>query len=324
MKLSFIRRARSIARNIAQFERTLEAQRKAVAAFRAHAEIQLVAAADVQAQGAAGGHGRNLVLGLAAGYNRDDLAPFVESLRGSGFQGDIALATFGISSETSAYLASRQVTELPSDSLPFLGMSMNSARMLKYLEFIRTVLRSDSGYDYVMLADVRDIVFQGDPFRRTDGADIYYFLESDRAIGDCPINSAWMMQAFGAAVAKEVASSPVSCAGTLIAKPAALLSYLLRMVQCIADSPPQVRHSGIDQAIHNYLMANNLIANARVIRNGAAVMTVPSDGPSGMDVTPDGCLRNADESISEVVHQYDRDPVLLAAVRDRYQILRAH
>ena len=56
--------------------------------------------------------------------------------------------------------------------------------------------------------------------KRVDGADIYYYLEADRLIGDCPINSAWMEQAFGPEVLRRTASHRISCAGTLIATPA--------------------------------------------------------------------------------------------------------
>ena len=107
-------------------------------------------------------------------------------MREHGYGGDIALLTFDISPATAAFLASRQVRQLAFDSMPLLAMSMNSARMLKYLEFLRTDGFDTQGqpvYDHIMLVDVRDIVFQGDPFARVDGADIYYFLETGRTIG---------------------------------------------------------------------------------------------------------------------------------------------
>lgn len=308
-------RVRRLVAELGQFRKAMDAQAKAEARLRQHLDTQF---ALLRALPPVPASGRNLVMGLAVGYGPAELAPFVDSLRGTGFKGDIALVTFQTSAETSAWLAARGVTELTFDSMPLLAMSMNSARMLKYLEFLRTeVISGARPYDYIMLADVRDIVFQGDPFARADGADIYYFLETGRTIGSCPINSVWMAQAFGPDVLRRTADSPVSCAGTLIARPLALLEYLLLMARYIAESPPEVRHSGIDQAIHNYLMINNLVAGARIEANGGAVMTVPTDRPSGM-VMANGMFRNADGSFSETVHQYDRDPDLLAAVRARW------
>jgi hypothetical protein len=273
--------------------------------------------ADLAALPVAAPAGRNLVLGMTAGYGRAELAPFVESLRGCGYRGDIALVTFDTSAETSAWLRARQVRELSFDSLPLLNMSMNSARMLKYLEFLRT--EALDRYNYIMLADVRDIVFQGDPFARVDGAPLYYFLESGRTIGTCPVNAGWMRMAFGEEVLRQTASFPVSCAGTTIGTPRAMLAYLLWMARYIAESAPGVRHSGIDQAIHNYLMATQAIDGAKVMANGGMVMTVPPDERSGITVAADGRLINADGTVSETVHQYDRDPVLLASVRERWR-----
>jgi hypothetical protein len=318
--MGLLHRARRLAGDIGQFRKALDANAKAEARLRRHIDAQFAALPAHRAALRPLATGRNLVLGLTAGYSQHELTPFVDSLRGNGFGGDIALVTFDTSAETSVWLASRQVRELTFDSMPLLNMSMNSARMFKYLEFLRTdVLSGESRYDYIMLADVRDIVFQGDPFAEVDGADLYYFLETGRTIGTCPINSVWMQQAFGAEVLHQTASSPVSCAGTLIATPLALFEYLLWMARYITASPPEVRHSGIDQAIHNYLMVNGLIANARIVENGQAVMTVPTDRPSGMTVAADGRMRNADGSFSETVHQYDREPALLATVQERYQ-----
>jgi hypothetical protein len=321
--MTMLRRALRLLRDVGQFRRALDAQRKAEARLLSHIDAQFETLATLRSEPQRGPFNRNLVMGLTAGYNAEDLAPFLESLRGSDYSGDIALMTFNTSRATSAYLASRGVLEVTFDSLPLLGMSMNSARMLKYLEFLRTSVlgrENGSGYDYIMLADVRDIVFQGNPFARVDGAELYYFLETGRTIGTCPVNSVWMAQAFGPAVLREVAGFEVSCAGTLIATPLALMEYLLWMARFIAASPLEVRHSGIDQAIHNYLMAKGSIVGARIIENGGAVMTIRTDGPSGVTLAANGRLRNADGSFSEVVHQYDRDPVLLASIRTQYVV----
>ena len=124
--------------------------------------------------------------------------------------------------------------------------------------------------------------------------------------------------AFNEALLRKTASSPVSCAGTLIATPLALMDYLLRMVRHIGESSAEVRFSGIDQAIHNYLMIEGCIPNAQVEPNGGAVITVTAEHVGKMLIASDGTLVDADGSVSDVGHQYDRDPMLLEAVRHRY------
>ncbi|WP_372623283.1 hypothetical protein [Falsiroseomonas sp.] len=54
------------------------------------------------------------------------------------------------------------------------------------------------------------------------------------------------------------------------------------------------------------------------VPNGQAVMTVPDDAPHGLLAGPDGLLRHEDGRASAVVHQYDRDAALRAAVAARW------
>ena len=91
------------------------------------------------------------------------------------------------------------------------------------------------------------------------------------------------------------------------------------MCRLILKAPPITRYSGIDQAIHNYIMIEGLVGNAQIVPNGFAVTTIPSDLPHGLIAMPDGILKNADGSVSEIVHQYDRDPALMALITDRYR-----
>lgn len=319
--MSLLNRVRLLAEDFGQYRRTIDAKQKAEVLLSRHIEAQLATLPDLRSLPRHRA-GRTLVMGLTVGYGEAELAPFIESLRTCGYEGDVTLVTFDTSIATSAYLKSWSVQELSFESLPFLPMSMNSARMLKYLEFLRNeVLGADGAhrYDYILLADVRDIVFQGDPFARVDGADVYYYLEADRLIGDCPINSRWMEQAFGPEVRRSSASHRISCAGTLIATPLGLMEYLLQMVLHICRSRPSVRQSGIDQAIHNYLMINGLVANATIRENGLEVMTVPAGRPDFLSVAEDGRIRNPDGSFSETIHQYDRNERLNAAVMERYR-----
>lgn len=319
--MSLLNRARLLAEDFGQYRRTIDANRKAEERLVRHVQAQLATIPDLRSLPRRRA-GRNLVMGLTAGYTAPDLAPFVETLRTRGYQDDVSLVTFDTNIATSDYLQKWSVHELTFDSLPFLTMSMNSARMLKYLEFLRTEVLDASGahrYDYILLADTRDIVFQGDPFARVDGADIYYYLEADRLIGDCPINAGWMTQAFGPEVLRQTASHRISCAGTLIATPVGLMEYLLRMVLYIGLTRPSVRQSGIDQAIHNYLMINGMVANAQIRENGLEVMTVPSGRPGLLSVTQDGRFRNPDGSFSETVHQYDRDQTLNTVITETFR-----
>lgn len=265
---------------------------------------------------------RTLVMGLAAHYGAAELAPFVLSLRQSGYAGDVALLTYGCSTDTAEFLRDHRVRMIPFTGLAAMPMSMNSARMFRYLDwFIELFLNAPAEIDYdrVLLTDIRDVVFQGDPFARAPDGRVLFFLESDRTIGDCAINGDWMTRAYGPAVTRELAKQPVSCAGTVMGTPDGLMEYLAHMVRDIVAVPPHHRFSGVDQAIHNHILARGLIDGAVAVANCGAVMTVPSTTPTGINLQDSGVITNPDGSISELVHQYDRDPAVLAAVTARYR-----
>lgn len=318
--MRFLDKARRVLREIGPARRLMARQQEADARLVQYLDGLLDAAQTQNGRAMPKGN-RRLVMGLSAYYGERDLAPFVLSLRRYSPDTDVVLFTHAASPQTRHFLDAHGVAQVPFDTLPLFAMSMNSARMFRYLEFLRgTIFNADGStpYEYIMLSDVRDVIFQGDPFADLNGADLYYFLEGNRTFGNCPINARWMEQAFGPNALRDAKDAPVSCAGTLIAAPAALMLYLVQMCRYVLRAPPLTRNSGIDQAIHNHIMINRLIPSATVVKNGAAVMTVPTDTPHGMTVSPDGMLRNADGSISAVVHQYDRDPTLLAAINALY------
>lgn len=265
---------------------------------------------------------RSLVMGLAANYGAAELAPFVLSLRQSGYIGDVVLLTYGCTAQAAEFLRAHRVRMVPFTGLSAMPMSMNSARMFRYLDwFIELFLNAPDHIEYgrVLLTDVRDVVFQGDPFAEPPEGRVQFFLETERTIGSCPINGDWMTRAYGPVVAREMANRPVSCAGTVMGSPDGLLEYLAHMVRDILAVPTHHRFSGVDQAIHNRILALGHLEGTVAVPNGRTVMTVPSESPTGMRLLPDGRIADQAGRCSAVVHQYDRDPVINKAVTARYR-----
>jgi hypothetical protein len=271
----------------------------------------------------ANGSERDLVMGLALGYGVKELAPFVVSLRQSGYDGDVVLLTHGCDAQTVAFLQVHQVRMVPFTTISMIPMSMNSSRMFRYLDWLLEALLNQpksTFYRQILLCDVRDVIFQGNPFAKHSGENLSFFLESNQTIGSCPVNSDWMRRAYGNDVVQELQDYPVSCAGTLIGSSAAVFQYLLHMVQHIINVAPNNRFSGVDQAIHNYILAKRLVPGSVSVKNAGLVMTVPSTNPTGLKLLQNGQIQNPNGSISEIVHQYDRDTVIAHEVVTRYDI----
>jgi hypothetical protein len=181
------------------------------------------------------------------------------------------------------------------------------SRYFKYHEYLR-----ECSYGSVMLSDVRDVYFQGDPFAAS-AAKLAFFLEDARmTIARCVSNSRWIRLAAPAGAALEaVLGKPIACSGTTIGT----LPSIMRYLQAMLASFFRVKHThlyvqGVDQGFHNWLVHGEGMPGAELIANGRWVDTLGYVGPGQIEVRPDGRIVGSGGSVCPVVHQYDRHPAL--------------
>jgi hypothetical protein len=260
----------------------------------------------------------DLVMGLALGYGADELAPFLLSLRASGYAGEVVLLTSGVNEATAAFLARHGARPVAFHAARLMPMSLNSARMFRYLDILAERADAGAAPARILLADTRDIVFQSDPFASLGTAPLRFHLETTPRLDGCPTNSDWLRRAFGAAVLAELGQHPVSCAGTLLGRADAVFEYLRHMTRLLLEVPPAHRFSGVDQAVHNAILWRGLVAGAQAVANGAEVLTVPPEGLGTLARLDGARIVNADGSASAIVHQYDRDTAAKRAVLAAY------
>jgi hypothetical protein len=179
----------------------------------------------------AGSHKRKeVVMGLAFGYDGAAVRDFVESLRATGYCGDIVFGVkFGqcASGEFSRLVAEQQV------QLRFVQKEKNiplaSSRMKWYSEW----LDDYNNEDLVMMTDVRDVFFQRRPF---DGdvaiilgagkKDLILSYESNDDIKHEFFNAQWIRGCWGDAALQEIGDKPVSCSGATYGTKAGIKRYL--------------------------------------------------------------------------------------------------
>lgn len=264
---------------------------------------------------------RDLVMGLALGYGPRELAPFLRSLRATGYGGEVWLLTGPVPAATRDFLAAHGARSLPFIAIRTMPMSMNSARMYGYLDALAGAALHAAAEDLpgrILLADTRDVVFQADPFAALGASRLRFHLESARRLADCPVNRDWLARALGPAAVDELGARPIACAGTLLGTAEAVFEYLCLMGALLTEVPPRHRLSGVDQAIHNAMLWRGLLRGADAVPNGAEVLTVPPEGLGALARIEAGRIRNADGSLSAIVHQYDRDAAAAAALAERF------
>jgi len=260
-------------------------------------------------------HQANLILGLAAGYHYGDVRPFLSSLERSGTEGECVLFV----SETTRDIERMQahgVTVIPlvrpqgTDDIPY-----NALRYFLYRTFLAS---SEIDYARVLITDVRDVLFQQDPFGYPWPQGINCTLEERRiSLGACPHNSHWVREHLGEKALALVADGPISCSGTSVGSPQAMIGYLDAMINRLLPFAGGVRMAGYDQGVHNVLLHDGSLSNVTLHDNSGPIMTL---GYTLGEPELDRCGRVLNEKgkPAVIVHQYDRKPQFFTLIRKRF------
>jgi len=256
-----------------------------------------------------------LILGLAAGYHFGDVRPFLLSLQRSGFQGALALFTSSTTRD-SERMAAHGATVIPCTRLPELAhLPANAWRFFLYRDYLQgqtTVFRR------ILLTDVRDVVFQAEPFSFPWPEGFCLFQEDSRVpLGRCEHTSRWVQGHLGQDILQELAPCPLLCSGATIADHAGMLRYLELMTAWLLPFTPGKRMAGYDQGVHNLLARRELLTPLHIYDNHGPVLTLghKRELPK-MDGA--GLVLNESGQPAVMVHQYDRHAQLFARIRELY------
>jgi hypothetical protein len=247
---------------------------------------------------------KNLVMGLFSRMTFDQLEKFLGSLRRTTFHGDVCAFVDEVTPETVATLVAHGVLIARAYPSARPELPPLSSRFFDYLEFL--ACHADE-YEHVMLTDLRDVVFQSDPFAVPLPADIV-FAQERCLIGAPTANYGWIFDSYGEAVAHNMRDCFVSCAGTTFGTTSGIMRYLVAMTRELRDrQPPFV--VGLDQAVHNYIIRMRPLRHAWVDTTDSLVATMHFVRDESVRTTPQGVL--IDGRLVPVVHQWDRNKATL-------------
>lgn len=228
------------------------------------------------------------VFGLAFGYGVQEYKRFVGSLRKTGYQDDIVLATstddkmkpgvanylrnqrvlsypFGFECRKKQSRARRHLMATPAGCILtdwYEGGDTRGPRPLALIryEHYRTWLDMYSESSWILILDFRDTFFQRNPFSpaildRSLPVDLHLFEENRdvKRIGICPFNSGWLA-CWGRHMPKQYANNSVVCSGSTLGHKNAVVTYTDRMIAEFDSQQCHVsRGTESDQGYHNYL-----------------------------------------------------------------------
>jgi hypothetical protein len=180
----------------------------------------------------------------------------------------------------------------------------------RYFIYYTWLCRQRHLFENVLLTDVRDVIFQGDPFAYpTDGA-LHCYMDPSVKLGDEPVNMDWMTMAYGSDGCKQYLGRRISCSGTTMGDVASILEYLRKMGIALIEILSRITGwPGVDQAVHNRLLWDNRLDGVRLCENGGhSVMTLKNADARGFNFDGDHRLLNDDGRPAPVLHQYDFHP----------------
>jgi hypothetical protein len=280
--------------------------------------------------------GKNLILGIAKGYAFKDLALFVGSLKQTDYDGDICLFVSDISTTDCNALRKYRIQTIPfSLNYPYIKKVENFAKKyskddfkhlglqsLRYVIYYLYLAEQQSKYSNIMLADVRDVVFQKDPFDfEFEETSLSCFCENSKySINSQEFNAHIVRRALGENVLREIGMNPIVCSGITLGPTQLIMSYLEKMIECMKGIKTVSLNSS-DQAIHNYLIYSKQLKNVKLFNNEKGpVLHLRIVDAEEIRLDDKGFCINDNRDVFNVVHQYYQHPGLIKKFQEKYFI----
>lgn len=243
----------------------------------------------------------NLVLGTAFGYSVDKIKPFVLSLRRY-YTGTIVFLVNELTPETDKFFQEQEIyTYIP--DRPITKEYGNVARFRHYLDCIE---ENFADIDNIFLTDIRDVVFQSDPFANYPVKSIEFFAEPELFKNCLEHNAPWYAGIYGVDKLKEIEMEYVLCAGTTMGNRKTIVQYIQELVKEITRLEQIGRaHGTCDQAVHNHLVYTGVFDDYRINQNGSGLVSTMHHSQI-LKFNRQGQMLNDDGTPTPVIHQYDR------------------
>jgi hypothetical protein len=264
---------------------------------------------------------KNLILTISDYYNFYHLSRFFISLFKTSFDGHVVVFAGPHTGKNTIKTMKKMGVEVISYKEKFPYISTPHADNLKQLPtpihlynfrhylYYDYLLKHEGEFEKTLLTDIRDVVFQRDPFYFQMQDALYVAIENrTKRLGDCQYNSNWIRNGYGEEVLDEMDNHIVSCAGTTLGPTSKVKLYLEKLLEQIIQLRDAYKCA--DQGAHNYLIHKGAIFPVvKMYNDSTPVMTVGSETIFAFD--KDGFMLDGDKQRPGTIHQYDRHPALI-------------
>lgn len=263
---------------------------------------------------------KDLIIGAFSNYNDYNvLKPWVQSIKDTGFDGDIVLIAVDAGDEIVDTLIKEGV-------MVIRHKNVNNERihMLRFLHIYNYLKNHQIRYRYVITTDVRDVVFQTNPSRYLEINNNFPYnkdliIQSEAIlIKDEAWNRDNIIKNFGEYFYEDVKNSPVYNVGILAGETDWVRDACFSIYQLSLNRPDWVADQAAFNMMVNYQPWINHIKYA-TLKDAWAINAHVTNKPDQMEefgpylleerpVMVNGQVRNSDGVPFVIVHQYDRVP----------------
>ncbi len=247
----------------------------------------------------------NAILAFSAGYNVQQLEPFVASWRRQAPSSKLLIFYTNTSSQTMQELTALGVDFVdiehywPSD---YRGITL---RFFMWRDYVQAHIEE---FEKIMVADIRDIIFQSDPFDQVRSLALTWASEDKTIRSDPEWNYRWLVELFGAAEVEKIADQLATCCGSTAGDAYSMLQYLNDLCNLI-ESTVFDRGGVYEQGFHNYLVHAIRPSYGRLDPKFNLFGTIGTVSQDRIRINADQIL--VDDATPSVIHQWDRHPRLV-------------
>jgi hypothetical protein len=274
---------------------------------------------------------KDLIIGAFNNYtDYDVLKPWVQSIKDTGFKGDIVLVAIGTTLELTKRLVEEGVTVLTAERND--KMMIHMQRFIHIYNFLK---EHEDEYRFVVSTDVRDVIFQFDPTKflhdNINASYVKGIITSSESIKikDEEWNRENIRKNFGDYFYNEVKDNDVCNVGILAGKSSYIKELCFYLYQFSLNRPDWVA----DQAAYNMLLGTKLWSEKTLMTRLEDAWTVNAHvtnkpdmlnifGPYLLEKRPsmneDGLIVNSNGNPFVIVHQYDRVPEWMEYFSKKY------
>lgn len=265
----------------------------------------------------------NLVIGAAFNLPIRDIKRFVLSFRKYNIVDDLVLIiNEEIFKSLNNFFVKNNVKAIINDSHKILDIIPHSYRYYLYADYLKNNLQ----YRSILLSDVRDVIFQENPFSELPSDFLYLFNEDANVkVQDEEFNSFWLKYFYGDESFNKIKNNNIICSGTILGSQIRIIEIInlinTEILRLKKEQRTDIKTHTPDQGIVNWLYNQPNNRFFEIKKSGDIIATVGCSiyKPQATDqITADNEFIYVNGKKPCVIHQYDRSPVFSEIISKLY------